>query len=113
AVPRARYGVGRLCALLGVSRSGYYAWSGRTPATRPLADAALLVHVREAHRRSRGTYGAARIHRDRVARLRRVDGVRGKAARRWRTRAQGGITAPVAPNLLGRRFAAPPVATVW
>ena len=124
AMHRARYGVGRLCALLGVSRSGYYAWSRRAPATRPLADAALLVHVREAHRRSRGTYGAPRIHRElvarghrcgrhRVARLMREDAVRGKAALRWRPRAQGGPTVPVAPNLLRRQFAAPPVATVW
>ena len=40
-------------------------------------------------------------------------GVRAKAGRRFRAAPRGTSTRPLAPNLLARRFAAPPVATVW
>lgn len=123
AAQRARYGVGRLCALLEVSRSGFYAWHRRRPAARPLANAALLVHIREAHRRSRRIYGAPRVHhelvaqghrcgRHRVARLMRVDGLRARSVRRYRA-ARPAVSVAVAPNLLARRFAVPPARTVW
>lgn len=124
AAQRARYGVGRLCALLQVSRSGFYASQRRPTAARPLRNAALVLHIREVHRRSRGTYGAPRVHRElvaqghrcgrhRVARLMRTNGLRARTSRRWRTARTGVATVPVAPNLLARRFAAPPARTVW
>ena len=51
------YGVKRLCRVLGVSRSGYYAWAA---ARRPRAQARveLTTLITEIHRRSRTTYGA-------------------------------------------------------
>ncbi len=124
AAQRARYGVGRLCALLHVSRSGFYAWRRRPAARRRLADGALLVYIRDAHRRSRGTYGAPRVHRElmatghpcgrhRVARLMRGQGLRARSARRFRQAPRGAPLVPVAPNLLARRFAVPPATTVW
>lgn len=124
ATHRARYGVGRLCALLQVSRSGYYATQRRRVAPRHLADAALLVHLREVYRQTRAIYGAPRVHRElvarghrcgrhRVARLMRVHGLRAKTGRRWRAAPRGATTLPVAPNLLARQFATPPVPTVW
>ena len=54
----------RLCRVLGVSRSGYYAWRGRVPSARQQANAVLLERIREVHARSRQTYGAPRIHAD-------------------------------------------------
>jgi putative transposase len=124
AAHRARYGVGRLCALLQVSRSGFYAAQQRPAPARPLANAALLVHIREVHRHSRGTYGAPRVHselvarghrcgRHRVARLMRVHGIHARRVRRWRPARTAAPAVPVAPNLLARRFARPPARTVW
>ena len=56
--------VSRLCKLLQVSVSGYYAWRNRSPSQRQLDDMVLLAHVRAAFRRSRETYGAERVHHE-------------------------------------------------
>jgi len=77
-----------LCRLLGVSRSGYYAWRMRPPAVRTEADARLGAIIQQVHAASRGTYGTPRIHaelraggvrcgRKRVARLLRIAGLTG------------------------------------
>jgi len=56
------YRVGRLCAVLEVSRSGYYAWVDRPRSARAQADDGLQVHIGAIHRTSRGCYGAPRVH---------------------------------------------------
>jgi putative transposase len=80
--------VATLCRLLGVSRSGYYAWWTRPPSARACADQALTRHIRAIYEQSRCTYGAPRIwaelrdrgvvySRKRVARLLRLAGLHG------------------------------------
>lgn len=59
---KARHSVPRLCRVLGVSRSGYYAWRSRPPSGRSRFDAVLTQKVETIHRQSRATYGAPRIH---------------------------------------------------
>jgi putative transposase len=59
---RARFSVPLMCRILGVCRSGYYAWKNRAPSARAKAEAALTEQIKHLHRRSRGTYGAPRIH---------------------------------------------------
>jgi putative transposase len=39
---KANHSIGTLCRILRVSKSGYYAWRGRTPSERAKADA--LAH---------------------------------------------------------------------
>ena len=85
--------VARLCRVLGVSPSGFYAWRRRPPAPRTRANEALTAEIREVHARSRGTYGAPRVHaelreagerhsRKRIARLMREAGLVGACHRR-------------------------------
>jgi putative transposase len=45
-----------------VWHAGYYAWTSRPASARTLADQALTDQIREIHARSRGTYGAPRVH---------------------------------------------------
>jgi len=47
---------------MGVSRSGFYAWSCRTPSARAIADAALSERIAKSHKASKQTCGAPRIH---------------------------------------------------
>jgi transposase InsO family protein len=108
-----------MCAALGVSVSGYNQARRRArgaPASRVAGDERLRVHVRAAHRKGRGCYGAPRVHRElrdagvrvarkRVARLMREDGLRGRAPRRWVRTTDSRHAEPAAPNLLARRFA--------
>lgn len=50
-----------MCRVLGVARSGFYAWCKRAPSARSLADAALLVEIRKAWKASKRTYGSRRV----------------------------------------------------
>ncbi len=89
------YAVKRLCRVLGLSRSGFYAWTSRPPSWRAQRDAALTVAIVEIHRLSRRTYGSPRMHaelkrrgepcsRKRVARLMGQAGLVGVHLRRHR-----------------------------
>ena len=64
---QARFGVAAMARVLGVSPSGYYAWRRRPPSARTQADADLEARAQSIHRRSRGTYGASRIHAELTA----------------------------------------------
>jgi putative transposase len=50
------------CRVLDVSTSGYYAWRARPPSQRSVRHAWLTDLIVEVHQRSRGTYGALRVH---------------------------------------------------
>ena len=59
---RAIHPVATLCRVLGVSSSGYYAWSKRALSRRAKDDAVLIERIGAIHAASRGIYGAPRIH---------------------------------------------------
>ncbi|WP_233560256.1 IS3 family transposase [Teichococcus wenyumeiae] len=56
--------VHRLCRVLGVSQSGYFAWKGRPACRRQHEDMVLLAHVRSAFALPYGTYGSPRMTRE-------------------------------------------------
>jgi len=122
---RANYPVAMLCRMLGVSKSGYYAWRSRPPSNKSRQDATLTEKIREIHGRSRETYGYPRVHaelrslgvrcgRRRVARLMKVAGLRGcmRGKKRRRTTRRDPRAAP-APDLLRRDFVAGRPNRVW
>ena len=59
---KAQHAVEALCRLLGVSRSGYYAWRKRRTSPRRAQDQRLAEQVAQIHARSRETYGSPRVH---------------------------------------------------
>ena len=61
---KAEFPVHRLCRVLGVSQSGYFAWRGRPACRRQRDDMVLLAHVRSAFALSNGTYGSPRMTRE-------------------------------------------------
>jgi putative transposase len=123
---KAHHDVRMLCRLVKVSRSGYYAWAkGRLASKRVLADEVLVEQIRTVHERSRGTYGAPRVHaelaedgirvgRKRVARLMRGQGLAGVSRRRWRVGCtQRDTAAALAPDLVSREFVADRPDELW
>jgi transposase InsO family protein len=122
---KAHHGVSRLCRVLGVARAGYYAWTIRPRSARAVTDARLVEQIREIHTRSRGTYGAPRVHaelrlgldvhvgRKRVARLMRVHGLQGVHRRRGRGLTRRDPAATPAPDLVKRQFSAAAPDRLW
>jgi len=119
-----RVGAPRLCRLLGVSRSGFYAWRKRGTSARAQRDLGLKVKVAAIHRESGGTYGSPRITdelqaagedvgRRRVARLMRESELSGQFKRRWRMPAPAPGEGPYQPNVLDREFAVSAPDRVW
>lgn len=105
-----------MCRELGVSRSGYYAWLGRSASGRDRDDRKLTSLIEGIHAGLRGNPGVRRVHaglraaghrvsRKRVWRLMRTAGLAGRHPKSFRrTTIQG--SGPVdAPDLLGRDFA--------
>ena len=107
-----------MCRLLGVSSSGFYEWLERPQSARSLANARLLMRIRESFALSEQTYGSPRIWKDlavagercgenRVARLMRLAGIRAQPKPR-RKPTDTGVRPEhsIAPNVLDRDFAA-------
>ena len=55
---KATYPITTLCASLGVTRQGFYAWRKRPPCQRRIVDAAYTAVIKKIHTESRRTYGA-------------------------------------------------------
>ena len=107
--------IDRMCGLLGVSVSGFYAWKDRGPSQRQLDDMVLLAHIRSQFASSHETYGAPRMHvelredgvsvgRHRVARLMRDNGLKALKKRRYKKTTDSHHGGLVAANLLDQDF---------
>ncbi|MFZ1067501.1 MAG: IS3 family transposase [Pseudolabrys sp.] len=114
---KAAFPVHRLCCVLGVSQSGYFAWRGRLACHRQRDDMVLLAHVRSAFALSNSTYGSPRMTRElrdiglvvgrrRIARLMRDNGLQARQKRRFKRTTDSHHAWPVAPNLLDQDFTA-------
>ena len=121
---KANHPVRRLCRVLGVAPSGYWAWRKRGPSVRAQADARLSERIGALHHASRQTYGAPRMHaalaaegmrcgRKRVARLMRGAGLVGCHRRRPFHTTQRAPQAEIAPDLVQRQFAATAPNQLW
>jgi putative transposase len=110
------HSVKRACALLKVSRAAFYVRCGGVPGPRVVRDQELTGMITEVYQKSRGTYGAPRIHaaltregeqcgRRRVARLMRAAGLRGRHHRRRHLTTVPDPLATARPDLIGRDFA--------
>lgn len=111
---KGEYSVRGLCALLGVSASGYYRWRHAGPSARQQQDKNLSAQIAVVHRASRGIYGVPRVvaelrahgvrlSKRRCARLMRAQGLRGKKRhRRWPHTTNSRHGRLVAPNLLAQ-----------
>jgi transposase InsO family protein len=112
---RGEFPVIQMCAVLDVSPSGYYAWRGRPPSRREMANRELMDKIEAVFEESEETYGSPRVYRalkaqgvavsrNRVARLMRLRSLRAKQVRRFRATTKRNRTHRAAPNRLKRDF---------
>jgi putative transposase len=112
---RGTFNVGRMCALLNVSRSGFYSWLTRPESRRSIENRALEDKIRVLHAASHGIYGSPKIHQDltddgvrcgknRVARIMREAGIRSRTKKKFKATTNSRHNLPVAPNLLNQEF---------
>jgi putative transposase len=116
-VAKEDFPVQRLCQVLGVSQSGYFAWKSRPASPRQREDLVLLAHIRAAFVLSNETYGSPRMTREvqdgglnvgrrRTARLMRENGLKAWQKRRFKRTTDSHHAWPVAPNLIEQNFSA-------
>ena len=120
-----QFSIQRMCRVLGVGRSGYYAWQRRSPSSRTQANQTLVELIRAEHQASRKTYGSPRIQmalqrkgvacgRHRVARLMHQHGIYVRPRHKAHpvtTQRQPGVVP--APNRLNQDFSAPAPNRKW
>jgi putative transposase len=106
------------CAVLEVSRSGYYAWRERPGSSQAQRREALAVKIQYVHQEHRGVYGSPRVCRvlqaqgeqvceNTVAKVMRQQDLRAKSKKQFVPRTTESLhEQPVARNLLNREFAA-------
>lgn len=114
-----------MCALYGVSRSGYYSWKDRKPSKRAVENEALTARIVEIYQHSKQTYGSPRIaaqlrdegfraSRPRVSRLMQLAGLKGLQRRRFRPKTTDSNHDYLpSPNLLNRDFATGCINAAW
>jgi len=121
---RQEFRVTRLCHVLQVSRSGFYAWQGRPERQRAQQNRDLLTHMQRLHQQTREAYGARKMWhllkqtghacgRHRVARLRRVAGMVARRRRRFVRTIQARPKKISIPNQLNREFTVAQKNRVW
>jgi putative transposase len=110
--------LGVMCWVLGVARSGFYAWRKRAMSRRRQRQEQLVEAMRAIHgQRHKRSYGSPRMHRElvaqghgvsenTVARLMRESGLRATTARKFRHTTDSNHRLPVAENVLDRQFRA-------
>jgi putative transposase len=116
--------VSSMCRVLGVTKSGFYAWKKRPKPARAKSDAQLAATVAAVHQRSRRTYGSPRVHRElqargvrvgkkRIERLMRENGLQGRTKRRFKRTTDSKHGGPIAPNILARHFSVAEPNRAW
>ena len=120
---RTEFRVTTMCRVLGIHRSGFYAWLRNPVSQRGAEDERLVGQIRHFWEESDGVYGSPRIFIDlrengercgknRVAKLMRENGITAIARRR---RPRGSYVEPerAESNVLDRQFAQEELDTAW
>lgn len=113
------YSITVMCRALEVSIQGYFQWKKRAPEREKVAQGERIIcdKLRVSHADSRKTYGRIRLTKElqaegitinekKVRRLMRQEGLKPKAAKRYKQTTDSSHTLPRAEHLLGRNFCA-------
>jgi putative transposase len=109
------YPVSRMCRVLGVSKSGYYAWKESPESKRSLENKVIVEQIKIIFEKNKRRYGSPKIteklknagyrcSHNRVARLMRVNGIRAKVVKKYRHFGDVIDRKEAFANVLDRRF---------
>jgi len=104
-----------MCEVLGVCRSGYYAWKENHTSVRKEEYDKLIPVVQQVHKDTKGTYGARRMAieieksgtpcgRNKAKTVMAIAGVAAKQKKKFKVTTDSRHDLPVADNLLNREF---------
>ena len=118
------FSISAMCRVLGVQRSGFYAWLKRPLSKLAKDNIRLTGLIKQAWLESGCVYGYRKIHDDlrasgescspnRVARLARAADIKAQIGYKRRPRIMGGAPAIIVENKLGQNFCVDTPDTVW
>jgi transposase InsO family protein len=121
---RSEFRVKKMCLVLEVSRSAYYAWKMRGKSNRQKENEDLLYRIVKIYEISHGIYGSPRIAQElfsqgfcvsenRVARLMHKHSIRSKTKRKFKVTTSSRHQLPVFPNILEQNFEAEAPNQIW
>ena len=119
-----KYRVRKLCRVLQVSASGYYAWCIRPPSMRNQRNEQLVTEIKLIHKAAKNRYGSAKTWealklqgivcgKHTVAKLRQLNGIESKRRRRFKVANASKATKAIAPNHLNQCFQVSQPNQVW
>ena len=122
---RSEFPLDKMCRVLEVSRSGYYAFKKRPQSQQGVDNKTLLIGIRRVFLEHKERYGSPRIwnqlrntekilcSENRVARIMRISGVVAVQKRKFKLTTDSKHGNPVWPNILNRKFNVERPNAVW
>ena len=119
-----RFVVSKMCRILNVSRSGYYAFLNRPESIRSVRQREVCQRIREIHNCNFRIYGSPNItvalnlegiaiSRGTVARIMRKNGIKSKVVKKYKATTNSNHDLPVAENILNREFTVESLNRKW
>ena len=113
-----------MCSTLGVSKSGFYAWMGRTDSPQKQRKEVLKDKIRQIRKQSQARYGSPKItailrqdgfciSERTVTRYMKEMGIRSKTVKKYKATTNSKHNLPVHPNLLDQNFKVSGRGEVW
>lgn len=120
---RSEFPVKKMCQMLKVSRSGFYAWDGKGKSNRQMENEILTAKIEEIFKKNHELYGSPRVHAElkaqgyscsinRVTRLMQGKFI-AKTVKMFRKTTNSDHTYQPAPDLLNQSFIAHAPNTIW
>ena len=114
---RGKYKLGKMCKLLGVSRSGYYKWLKRKASNRDIENRKLYFEIKMIYVENRKSYGSPRIFKElrsrgkkynkkRIERIMRENGLQAKAGKKYKVTTRSKHNLVISKDLLNQDFKA-------
>ncbi|WLR52481.1 IS3 family transposase [Bacillus tianshenii] len=121
---RHEFRVAKMCLVLGVSKSGFYAWRNRPKSEQKIRKEKLTSQIKQAHIQSGCVYGSPKVTRvlhnrgisvsqKTVSRIMSENDLRSKTVKKYKATTNSKHSFPVYPNLLNQQFQAEMPGEIW